>query len=607
MEKAREFQKNIYFCFIDYAKAFDCVDFNKLWKVLKEMEVPDHLICLLRNLYAGQEATVRTGHKTTDWFKIEKGVQQGCIQSSCPFNLYAEHIMRKIAGRNINNLSYADDTTLMAESEVELKSLLTRVKEESTKVGLKLNIKKTKIMASDPLTSWQIDGEEMEVVTDFIFLGSKITADGDCSQEIKRHLLQGRKTVANLDSILKSRDITQPTKVHIVKAMVFPVAMYGCESWTIRKAERQRIEAFELWCWRRHLRVPWTARRPDPEDETQILWPPNEKEGLPGEEPNAGNNRWQKKKGTAEDEEMKMLELSHFSGKWDSCNIILSVAQLVLYHDCVFMYVYFSLTLVGIIIGITKNGFMTRDTVWHNMTDTICAALGDAGAMFRAIARLHTTALFALSVCPHQLSFQRLLPTLQFESMQMQVDKKVPLRWADNSVPCTSVFSHAGHMTTETVCGQTLRLGNGDEHRPLDSGMTGLNIPLQFFLCSLFPVFLLQLNISILLAEFLGAGENLLDCAGLALVDIILINTRLIMLTTLGLFISEDLRYTTGELLKDIFAKEILKPRLKSDKVSLTHGGRSLKAESTVSNNLLYKELKRSLPPETFLMSLNNT
>ncbi|KAF7251836.1 LINE-1 retrotransposable element ORF2 protein [Varanus komodoensis] len=271
MEKAREFQKNIYFCFINYAKAFDHVDHNKLWQVLKEMGVPDHLISLLRNLYAGQEATVRTGHGTTDWFKIEKGVRQGCILSPCLFNLYAEHIMRKagldespvgikIAGRNINNLRYADGTTLMAESEEELKSLLMWLK-ESAKVGLKLNIKKTKIMASGPLTSWQIDGEEMEVVTDFIFLGSKITTDRDCSQEIKRCLLLGRKAMANLDSIVKSRDITLPTKVRIVKAMVFPVAMYGCESWTIRKAERKRIEAFELWCWRRLLRVPWTARR----------------------------------------------------------------------------------------------------------------------------------------------------------------------------------------------------------------------------------------------------------------------------------------------------------------------------------------------------------
>ena len=166
-----------------------------------------------------------------------------------------------IAGRNINNLRYADDTTLMAENEEELKSLLMKVKEESEKVGLKLNIQKTKIIAPGPITSWQIDRERIETVTDFIFLGSKITADGDCSHEFKRRLLHGRKVMTNLDSILKSRDITLSTKVHLVKAMVFPVVMYGCESWTIKKAERWRIDAFELWCWRRLLRVPWTARR----------------------------------------------------------------------------------------------------------------------------------------------------------------------------------------------------------------------------------------------------------------------------------------------------------------------------------------------------------
>ena len=173
IEKAREFQKNIYFCFIDYAKDFDCVDNNKLWKILKEMEIPDHLTWLLRNLYAGQEATVKIGHKTTDWLQIGEGVRQGCIFSPCLFNLYAEYITQnagldeaqagiKIAKRNINNLRYADDTTLMAESEKELKSLLMKVKEESEKVGLKLNIQKTKIMASGPITSWETDGEAME-------------------------------------------------------------------------------------------------------------------------------------------------------------------------------------------------------------------------------------------------------------------------------------------------------------------------------------------------------------------------------------------------------------------------------------------------------------
>ena len=208
-------------------------------------------------------------HGTTDWFQIGK-VRQGCILSPCLLNLYAEYILRnagleeaqagiKIAGRNINNLRYADDTTLMAESKEELKSLLMNVKEESEKVGLKPNIQKTKIMASGPITSWQIDGETVETVADFIFLSSKITADGDCSHEIKR--LLGRKVMTNLDSILKSRDVTLPAKVHLVKAMVFPVVMYGCESWTIKKAESWRIDAFDLWCWRRLLRVSRTARR----------------------------------------------------------------------------------------------------------------------------------------------------------------------------------------------------------------------------------------------------------------------------------------------------------------------------------------------------------
>ena len=154
----------------------------------------------------------------------------------------------KIARRNINNLRYADDTTLIAESEEELKSLLVKVKEESEKVGLKVNIQKTKLMASGPITSWNIDGETMETVTDFLLGGSKITADGDCSHEIKRCLLLGRKVMTNLDNILKSRDITLPTKVHLVKAMVFPVVMYEYESWPIKKAEHRRIDAFELWC-----------------------------------------------------------------------------------------------------------------------------------------------------------------------------------------------------------------------------------------------------------------------------------------------------------------------------------------------------------------------
>ena len=195
------------------------MDYSKLWKILKERGIPDHLICLLRNLYAGQEATVRTGHGATDWFQIGKGVHQAHILSPCLFNLYAEYIMRKagleeaqagikIAGRNINNLSYADNATFMAENKEKLKNLLMKLTVENEKVGLKLNIQKTKIMASGFITSWKIDGETVETVTDFIFGGSKII-----------------------------------------------------ESWTVKKAEHRKIVAFELWCWRRLLRVPWSARR----------------------------------------------------------------------------------------------------------------------------------------------------------------------------------------------------------------------------------------------------------------------------------------------------------------------------------------------------------
>ena len=224
----------------------------------------------------------------------------------------------RLPGKIINNLRYADDTTLMAESEEELKSLLMKVREESETVGLKLNIQKTKIMASGPITSGQIDGETVKIVADFIFLGSKITADSDCSHEIKRRLLLGRKVMANLDSILKSRDITLPTKVCLVKAMVFPVVMYGCESWTIKKAERWKIDAFELWCWRRP-KSPLDCKeiqpvhpkgdqswifigRTDVEAETPILWPPDAKSWLIGKDPDAGKDWRQEEKGTAEDD-----------------------------------------------------------------------------------------------------------------------------------------------------------------------------------------------------------------------------------------------------------------------------------------------------------------
>ena len=218
------------------------------------MRLSNHLTHILRNLYACQEAIVRTGHETTDWFQIGKVKTINCHPA---FYLYAEYIIRnaeldeaqagiKIARRNINNLRNKDDITLMAKTEEELKSLSMKVKEESEKADWKLNIQKTKIMVSSPITSWQIDGEIVETVADFIFLGSKITIDGDYSHEIKRGLFLGRKAMTNINSILKSSHITLPTKVHLVEAMVFPIVMYGCESWTMKKAEHQRIDAFEL-------------------------------------------------------------------------------------------------------------------------------------------------------------------------------------------------------------------------------------------------------------------------------------------------------------------------------------------------------------------------
>ena len=220
-----------------------CGSKSKLWKILKEMEIIDHLTCLLRNLYANQEATVRTLHGTTDSFQTGRELWQGCVLSPCLFNFYAEYIMWhakldeaqagiKIARRNVNNLRYADDTTLMEENEEELKSLLIKVKLKSWHVVPSLHSNRR-----GKWKQWHI-----------FFSGSKITLDSDCSHEIKRSLLLGRKVVTNLDSVLKSREITLPTKTHTVKVMVFPVVMYGCESWTIKKAEYQRVDAFELWC-----------------------------------------------------------------------------------------------------------------------------------------------------------------------------------------------------------------------------------------------------------------------------------------------------------------------------------------------------------------------
>ena len=292
------------------------------------MGIPDHLTCLLRNLYAGQEATVRTGYGTTDWFQTGKGVCQGCILSPCLFNLHAEYITRnagldeaqagiKIAGRNINNLRYADDTTLMAENE-ELKSLLMKVEEGSEKVGLKLNIQKTKIMASGPITSWQIDGETMETER-LYFLGSKITADGDCSREIKRHLLLGRKIMTNLDRTLKSRDITLPTKVCLVKAIFFSsshVWMWELDHkesrvlknwcfWTVvlEKTLESLLDCKEIQPVHPKGDQSWVfIGRTDAKTETPILWPPDAKNGLIWKDSDAGKDWRREEKGMTEDE-----------------------------------------------------------------------------------------------------------------------------------------------------------------------------------------------------------------------------------------------------------------------------------------------------------------
>jgi len=272
MEKAREYQKEFYLCFIDYSKAFDCVDHEKLWSVLHEMGVPKHLIVLMKNLYTKQQASVKTDYGNTNWFNIGKGVRQGCILSPYLFNLYAEHIMRKasideaaggikIGGRNINNLRYADDTTILAETVDDLQYLLRKVKEESAAAGLKLNMKKTFVMTNGPIQEFHIDNDQVEIVKEFIFLGSNINTDGNCSNEIKRRLLMGRRAMVSLDKLIKSKDVSLATKIKIIKTMVFPVTMYGCESWTIKQADRKKIDAFELWCWRRLLRVPWTEKR----------------------------------------------------------------------------------------------------------------------------------------------------------------------------------------------------------------------------------------------------------------------------------------------------------------------------------------------------------
>lgn len=273
IEKANEYQKKLYMCFVDYTKAFDCVEHDKLWKALRVVGVSPHLIRLIRSLYSEQEASVRTRYGDTEWFKIAKGTRQGCILSPFLFNLYAEVIMRKInldeqnigvkiGGRTISNLRYADDTTLMAESEKDLKKLILKLKEESEKVGLHLNIKKTKIMtnAENKEVRITINNEGVEVVDSFIFLGSLVKHDGGSTAEIRRRLALGRAAMASMDKIWKCKDVSVATKRRLVSAIVFPIATYGCETWTLISDDQKKIDSFELWCWRRLLRIPWTAK-----------------------------------------------------------------------------------------------------------------------------------------------------------------------------------------------------------------------------------------------------------------------------------------------------------------------------------------------------------
>ena len=268
-----EFQQPLFLCFIDYSKAFDCVQHQKLWRVMQEMGFSTHLIVLIRSLYDGQEATVRTEFGDSDWFTIGQGVRQGCILSPYLFNIYAEYIMRialdgyegqvSIGGRQINNLRYADDTTLIARTAAELQDLIERVKISSEKYGLLLNVKKTKVMICGGKNDHHIqtDGEDIEIVNTFNFLGAMIVDTGGSSEEIKRRLAIGRTSAIGLTSIWKDRGISRNTKIKIMNTLVFPVATYGSETWALGAADRKKIDAFEMWCWRRLLRISWTEHK----------------------------------------------------------------------------------------------------------------------------------------------------------------------------------------------------------------------------------------------------------------------------------------------------------------------------------------------------------
>lgn len=272
MEHQQEFGQDVYFCFIDYSKAFDCVDHAKLWNSLIEFGFPRHIVYVLQRLYEGQMAIVRTEHGDTEEFNIGKGVRQGCILSPVLFNMYGERIMReagldtsmegiRIGGRCINNLRYADDTTLVATGDERIRQLIRNVKTESEKFGLYLNVGKTKIMTTANIESFIIDGCNIEVVNNFNFLGSTIERTGGCTKEIGRRIGLGKAAMMNLTKIWKDRGISTSTKVMLVRALVFPVLKYGCESWTVRKKDRDKLQSSEYWCWRRLLRISWTEKR----------------------------------------------------------------------------------------------------------------------------------------------------------------------------------------------------------------------------------------------------------------------------------------------------------------------------------------------------------
>ena len=271
MEIARERRKEVYLCFIDYSKAFDCVDHNTLWNILHQMGAPTHLILLMKNLYLNQEAKIRTEDGDTEWFGIGKGVRQGCILSPMLFNLYAEKIMRtaigessggiKLGGRVINNLRYADDTTLIASTPDELKGLITAVKAESERVGLFLNIKKTKIMCNTEMQDFQVNGESIETVQRFCFLGSTINKENCIKEEILRRIMLGRKAMSGLHHIWKDKDISKELKIKLVTTLVFPIITYAAETWTLNQEMQKKIQACEMWCWRRMLRISWTERK----------------------------------------------------------------------------------------------------------------------------------------------------------------------------------------------------------------------------------------------------------------------------------------------------------------------------------------------------------